>query len=316
LETNELVGSKVEAVQSTGEALGYLWEVLSNTSTTITIGSGSSLKLIQDLCYQVGSDYYVNINVIDKFSCKGHCESGLTSHFKWWADDHPWYGSAAYSSLVLDGINFDSIGSAAKSGSPWQIVAGNGMEITSASSAGKGGRGLFIRKPTTSAFGYISQTMSFAPNSEVEKAIERNQKYILYIRYYGYSLTSTQAYFKVRIACTYKGSTYYYNFQTGTWQSSSVFKNAYLLGSSYKTDFGHGFMSNIKLDELLVTVPFNLPLTGSRPYTLSSLVLSIHGEINEAPFEALISPVMLVKYVPHQHFGGFPSMPFSSVWYI
>jgi hypothetical protein len=314
--TSVLEGCKVELGKENSNLSSYLWEItnvdISYSPHRLTISMPSGIKPLSSY----GNN--VTINVIDKFSCGGHRDPGNIDIPMW--TDYP---------TENIGENPDVLSSHKEKGNllidsyfgygednTWVIIDGLTKEnITN-------GNGLLIEKTYGAQSIHIQQNFTI-PDTEGIPQIELGHNYILYTRYYGYSVGASASNFRVWIQTTYKSTSYFFNFITKNWTPGSVFDTTNsveipLRSSAFKIDFKNStVMENIKKDEYYCMVPLNITPIGNPPHVITHCIVCIGSQSTDTvTFNVLIQSFGLYRFIQTEHFGGFPAMPMSRLWYV
>jgi len=318
---DSLIGCKVEFGKENMSLANYLWEIteFDNTSLTppspphtLTISNTSGTKILSDY---VNTEGTVIVNIIDKFSCKGHVDSGNLDT-PMWTDDDP--GMTEVDPVKEKGNiliqNHFGLGNTlwTKSGET-QISMGDDD-------------GLKISKTLGSQSIYVQQDFNIVAGSD-KPQIELGHNYILYLRYYGYSLGINASSFRVWIRFTYKSTSYFFNFTTKLWEIGAAFlgtnsvqiplrSNAYQIEFNLNNLTPQNVIRNIQQDEYLCMIPINIISTGNPPYVISDCIVRIGSLPSDtATFNVMIKSFGLYRFIQTEHYGGFPAMPMSRLWY-
>jgi len=152
--------------------------------------------------------------------------------------------------------------------------------------------------------------------------LEIGHHYILYLRYYGYSLSSSASSFRVQLTANYHGSPYYFNFTTKSWDGSATSVQIPLRSNAFTTPltaatYDADIMNLIQKDEYICVVPFNIPTNGNRPHVIGHFNINIGSPSTDtATFNVQITNCGFYRFIQQEHFGGFPAMPMSKLWYV
>jgi len=302
-EVEVLIGCKVMLGTKHTNLLNYVWEITDFDSTsipnTLTICSSSGTKKLSD------SGTIVTVDIIDKFSCKGHIDSGNL--------DTPVASSSAKQEKgnLLVNSHFSS---------GWTII--DGIPPGNISS-----NGLLIEKTSGSQSIHIEQNVTIANEVALDlPQLELGHHYILSSRYYGYSVeTGVSSFFRVWIRIRYHSAYYFFNFITKTWIQSAlgVFDNTnslqvQLRSSEFKINLNDAMITqNIKQDEYYCMIPFNITPTGNAPHTISNFIVRIGSQSTDTSlFNVIIRSFGFYRFIQTEHYGGFPAMPMAKLWYI
>ena len=319
---NSLIGCKVEFGKENTSLANYLWEIteFDNTSLTppspphtLTISNTSGTKILSDY---INTDGTVIVNIIDKFSCKGHVDSGNLDTPMWTdynlemrninpvkekgnilIQNHFGLGESLW-------IKFDG---------PTQIRMGSD-------------EGLKISKTSGSQSIHVQQDFDIIQSDGPQ--IELGHHYILYLRYYGYSLGTGTSSFRVWIRFTYNSATYFFNFTTKSWEIGTFFgtnsvkiplrSNADQIEFNLDALTNQNVIRNIQKDEYFCMIPLNItrigdPLGG---HVISHCTIRIGSpSFDTTTFNVMIKSFGLYRFIQTEHYGGFPAMPMSRLWY-
>jgi len=281
--------------------INYLWKIINFTANQLEISTTSGTKLLSDYL----TNGKVNVNIMDKFSCKGHTDEGDQTVPVW---------TSAYifdnaikkitptdnkNLLILDNFELGLNGL-------WNILDGQ-------SQIQMNDMGLTINKTVGSQSIHVYQDFDLS-SSILDSKVEVGHHYILYLRYYGYSLSSSASSFRVKITINYVGSltNYYFNFATKTWSDTSTSVQIPLNSNAFKVDLSVG-TSFIQKMEYIYIVPFNI----SPEIVIRRFNINIGSPSTDtATFIVQITKCGFYRLIQQEHFGGFPAMPMSQLWYL
>jgi hypothetical protein len=300
---SSLIGCNVEITQ-----INYLWRIVSFTDAgsspypnRLTISTTSGTRALSSYL----TDGKVNVNIIDKFSCKGHTDEGdqATPVNSLWATN--------FSTLMIDKGNLlaqNDFGLGQNG--LWNIVDGRVIDEDGVGEVQMNSMGLIINKTVGSQSIHVEQDVNLIGSP----LLELGHHYILYLRYYGYSLSSNASSFRVGLTATYNATSYYFNFTTKTWDGSTTSVQIPLNSNAFKINlFGEGETNFIQKNEYIYVVPFNMSSTG----TISHFNINIGSPATDtATFIVQITNCGFYRLIQQEHFGGFPAMPMSKLWYV
>ena len=305
---NSLIGCNVEITM-----IKYLWRIVSLTATgdqpypnRLEISTTAQTKPLSDYL----TEGKVNVNIIDKFSCKGHTDEGDQTTPVWtYIFSNGWLSNRIEIEMgnLLVQNNFGSGQDVL-----WNIVDGTwGTQIL------MNNMGLTINKTIGTQSIHVEQDFDLIGLFDERSQLELGHHYILYLRYYGYSLSSSASSFRVKLTATYHESQYYFNFTTKSWQGTTTSVQIPLHSQAFKTNISGEEMYFIQKNEYIFVVPFNISPTENPPHTISHFNINIGSPSSDtATFIVQISNCGFYRLIQQEHFGGFPAMPMSPLWYV
>jgi hypothetical protein len=310
----------------------YLWRITKFTDNSLEISTTSRTKTLSSYL----TNGQVNVNIIDKFSCKGHADEGDQTT-PVWTDVSTNDPDGKKTELIEQGnlLVQNDFGMVLGESGLWEIVDGLSTEIFTSSGnesqTVEKSFALIINKTIGTHSIHVEQDFDLyntypdplpVDEDTTTSQLEIGHHYILYLRYYGYSLSSSASSFRVQLTATYHGSQYYFNFTTKSWVGSSTsvqipLRSNVFTTNLYGTEDSSAIMSLIQKDEYICVVPLNIPTNGNRPHVIGHFNINIGSPATDtATFIVQITNCGFYRLIQHEHFGGFPAMPMSKLWYV
>jgi hypothetical protein len=285
---------------------------------------------MHDICIEVGGVFQTVISIYDKESCLGHTETGAMTCPNW-ADNLGELDLTikAYTTffergnLIIDGSKFATDLSEISGGlnTPWGITTTGGASIISRNG------GIEIGKVASEATTLLQRIQFLITKKQ---GIEYGQTYIFYLRYFGFSGNANTASFRIQVRIKLPDSgNWSWNFDTrrwvsGTTQSKQITLHSQLYKTNFDIDVTHPtrFLTDVKFDEFYDTITFSdaawtdeMLLFGVDYKLIRFMEVLIYSpNTDNSNFIMRVDQIGMIKYLPTERFGGFPSMPTSSFW--